>query len=89
MAATFCEVWSAVATLVAELDVLSGFADLATSDPTRPYCKPEMLELDEGTIELKVCVCVFVRCVWSSVQLFAALLFSQEWCWHGPGGVTR
>lgn len=56
MAATFCEVWSAVSSLVAELDVLAGFADLATADPTRPYCKPEILDLDDGEVELKVCV---------------------------------
>lgn len=54
MAATFCEVWSKVATLVAELDVLAGFADLATADPTRPYCKPEVLEQDDGEIVIKV-----------------------------------
>eukprot|EP00879_Flechtneria_rotunda_P031926 GHRR01035031.1.p1 GENE.GHRR01035031.1~~GHRR01035031.1.p1 ORF type:complete len:113 (-),score=14.99 GHRR01035031.1:228-566(-) len=54
VAATFCQVWSSVASLVAELDVLAGFADLATSDPTRPYCKPRILELDDGEITLKV-----------------------------------
>jgi DNA mismatch repair ATPase MutS len=54
VAATFCEVWSSVSDLVAELDVLAGFADLATADPTRPYCKPEILELDDGVVELKV-----------------------------------
>lgn len=54
VAATFCEVWSAVSGLIAELDVLAGFADLATADPTRPYCKPEILELDDGVVELKV-----------------------------------
>lgn len=43
-----------MSSLVAEVDVLAGFADLATSDPTRPYCKPDILELDEGVIELKV-----------------------------------
>eukprot|EP00879_Flechtneria_rotunda_P026226 GHRR01027950.1.p1 GENE.GHRR01027950.1~~GHRR01027950.1.p1 ORF type:complete len:833 (+),score=345.51 GHRR01027950.1:1176-3674(+) len=53
VAATFCQVWSSVASLVAELDVLAGFADLATSDPTRPYCKPRILELDDGEITLK------------------------------------
>jgi len=51
VAATFCEVWSAAAALIAELDVLAGFADLATADP---YCKPEILDLDGGEIELKV-----------------------------------
>lgn len=54
MAATFCEVWGAAAALIAELDVLAGFADLATADPTRPYCKPEILGLDDGVIELRV-----------------------------------
>lgn len=54
VAATFCEVWAAVAVLVAELDVLAGFADLATADPTRPYCKPEILDKDAGEIVLKV-----------------------------------
>jgi DNA mismatch repair protein MSH2 len=54
VAATFCEVWSSVSGLIAELDVLAGFADLATADPTRPYCKPEILELDDGVVELMV-----------------------------------
>jgi hypothetical protein len=54
VAATFCQVWGTAAALVAELDVLAGFADLATSDPTRPYCKPEILGADDGSIELKV-----------------------------------
>lgn len=79
VAATFCGVWGAVASLVAELDVLAGFADLATSDPTRPYCRPEILGPDDGVVELKVrragladCVCcaharVCVRaCLWKS-----------------------
>jgi hypothetical protein len=35
VAATFVEVWEAVASALSELDVLSGFADLATSDPGR------------------------------------------------------
>eukprot|EP00775_Hariotina_reticulata_P005551 gene5551-5787_t len=53
VAATFSEVWTAVAALVSEVDVLAGFAELATADPTRPYCKPEVLELDDGEITIK------------------------------------
>jgi DNA mismatch repair protein MSH2 len=54
VAATFTSVWVEVAGLIAELDVLAGFADLATADPTRPYCKPEILDRDEGDIVIKV-----------------------------------
>ncbi|KAF6256271.1 DNA mismatch repair protein [Scenedesmus sp. NREL 46B-D3] len=53
VAATFTGVWVEVAGLIAELDVLAGFADLATADPTRPYCKPEILDRDEGDIVIK------------------------------------
>lgn len=53
MAATFAGVWSEVASLLAELDVLAGFADLACSDPTRPYTRPDILEPDAGEIVLK------------------------------------
>ncbi|KAF8073199.1 MUS1 [Scenedesmus sp. PABB004] len=53
VAATFSEVWGGVGALLGELDVLAGFADLATSDPTRPYCKPTILEADGGEIRLK------------------------------------
>jgi hypothetical protein len=54
VAATFTGVWVEVAGLIAELDVLAGFADLATADPTRPYCKPEILDRDEGELVIKV-----------------------------------
>jgi DNA mismatch repair protein MSH2 len=67
VAATFCEVWTAVAALVSELDVLGGFADLATADPTRPYCKPEVLELDAGEITIKVSS----RCLIAVPHLYA------------------
>lgn len=54
VAATFTGVWLEVAGLIAELDVLGGFADLAAADPTRPYCKPEILERDAGELVIKV-----------------------------------
>jgi hypothetical protein len=54
VASTFTGVWVEVAGLIAELDVLAGFADLATADPTRPYCKPEIVDRDEGDIVIKV-----------------------------------
>ncbi|WIA29725.1 hypothetical protein OEZ86_012205 [Tetradesmus obliquus] len=55
VAATFTGVWLEVAGLIAELDVLGGFADLAAADPTRPYCKPEILERDAGELVIKGC----------------------------------
>jgi hypothetical protein len=42
VAATFCEVWERVCGLLAELDVLLGFADLSTAAP-KPYVRPTML----------------------------------------------
>ena len=43
--ATFTEVWQRVVPLLAELDVLAGFADLAVSAP-RAYTRPTMLPAD-------------------------------------------
>lgn len=51
MAHTFVEVWEGVAALLAELDVLLGFADLAVTAPT-PYVRPEMLAPETGEITL-------------------------------------
>lgn len=48
VASTFCEVWDTVSTLVAELDVLTAFADVAASAPV-PYVRPNMLPSD-GTL---------------------------------------
>ena len=51
MAHTFVEVWQAVAALLAELDVLLGFAELSVSAPT-PYVRPQMLPADGGELVL-------------------------------------
>lgn len=54
VASTFCEVWEKVGGLLAELDVLCGFADVAVSAP-RPYVRPEMLPSDAGELTLVAC----------------------------------
>ena len=51
MAATFAEVWETVGALLAELDVLAAFADLAANAPL-PYVRPAMLPPDAGEILL-------------------------------------
>lgn len=51
-AATFSEVFESLAALLSELDVLLGFADLATSCPT-PYTRPEITPTDVGDIILE------------------------------------
>lgn len=55
IAQTFTEVWETVISLIAELDILAGFAELAASDPTKPYVRPEILDPDEGEIVLLDC----------------------------------
>ena len=54
VAATFCEVWEGVTALIAEVDVLAGFAELATSAPVA-YVRPTMLPSDAGEIKLIGC----------------------------------
>ncbi len=54
VARTFCEVWETVASLLAELDVLAGFADLAACAPSS-YVRPVMLGADEGEVVLRGC----------------------------------
>ncbi|KAI3688849.1 hypothetical protein L2E82_46728 [Cichorium intybus] len=49
---TFSEVFEGLAMLLAELDVLLSFADLAASSPT-PYTRPEITPLDTGDIVLE------------------------------------
>lgn len=51
VAQTFCEVWETVGGLLAELDLLAAFADLAVNAPTS-YVRPKMLAPDSGRIEL-------------------------------------
>lgn len=51
VASTFAEVWERVSSLLAELDVLCAFADLAVSAP-KPYVRPEILEANAGVIKL-------------------------------------
>ena len=59
VAATFCEVWEGVTSLVAEVDVLAGFAELATSAPVA-YVRPTMLPSDAGEISLIGCRCAIL-----------------------------
>lgn len=54
VASTFSEIWETVSALLAELDVLVGFADLAACAP-KPYCRPVMLPPDDGQLVLKGC----------------------------------
>lgn len=56
VAHTFVEVWDTVSCLLAELDVLLGFADLAANAPT-PYVRPTMLPADNGEIVLLGTLC--------------------------------
>ncbi|KMS97549.1 hypothetical protein BVRB_5g126110 isoform A [Beta vulgaris subsp. vulgaris] len=51
-AATFSEVFESLAALLAELDVLLAFSDLATSCPT-PYTRPDITPSDVGDIILE------------------------------------
>ena len=51
VAKTYVPVWELVAELLAELDVLASFADVATSSPA-PFVQPEMLPADAGEIKL-------------------------------------
>jgi hypothetical protein len=52
VAQTFSEVWEGVGSLLAEMDVLLGFAELAVNAPM-PYVRPEMLPADAGEIVLE------------------------------------
>lgn len=54
VAASFADVWEGVAGLLAELDVLAGFADLAASAPA-PYVRPTMLPADGDRLVLRGC----------------------------------
>ena len=54
VAHTFVEVWEGVAALLAEMDVLLGFAEVAVNAPT-PYIRPQMLPPDEGELKLVGC----------------------------------
>ncbi|KAK9842053.1 hypothetical protein WJX81_006373 [Elliptochloris bilobata] len=51
VAATFAEVWETVGALLAELDLLAAFADLAANAPL-PFVRPTMLPPDAGEIVL-------------------------------------
>ncbi|KAJ3670194.1 hypothetical protein LUZ60_010518 [Juncus effusus] len=50
--ASFSEVFEAIAAMLSELDVLSSFAELATSCPV-PYVRPDITASDEGDIILQ------------------------------------
>lgn len=54
VAHTFVEVWEGVAALLAEMDVLLGFAEVAVNAPT-PYVRPQMLPPDNGELKLVGC----------------------------------
>ena len=56
MAATFAEVWEGVASMVAEMDLLAGFAELAMCAPL-PYVRPTMLPADAAELKLTACRC--------------------------------
>jgi DNA mismatch repair protein MSH2 len=51
VAATYVQVWEAVSEVLAELDVLASFADVAASSAAS-YVRPEMLPPDAGKIAL-------------------------------------
>ncbi|KAK2079314.1 hypothetical protein QBZ16_003005 [Prototheca wickerhamii] len=54
VAATFCPVWEGVRGVLAELDVLASFADVAASAPS-PYVRPVMLPRDGAELVLEAC----------------------------------
>jgi len=54
VAHTFVEVWEGVAALLAEVDVLAGFADLAVNAPAA-YVRPVMLPAEKGEVVLLGC----------------------------------
>ncbi|KAK9908301.1 hypothetical protein WJX75_005715 [Coccomyxa subellipsoidea] len=54
VAATFAEVWEGVAGMVAEMDLLAGFAELAMCAPL-PYVRPTMLPADASELKLTAC----------------------------------
>ncbi|GAX83908.1 hypothetical protein CEUSTIGMA_g11332.t1 [Chlamydomonas eustigma] len=51
VAQTFVEVWDGISSLIAELDVLVGFADLTVTAPC-PYVRPTLLPAESGEITL-------------------------------------
>ena len=60
VAHSFCEVWLVVAGVLAELDVLAGFAELAVNAPT-PFVRPEVRRFwgpnQRGVCKFRVWVC--------------------------------
>jgi DNA mismatch repair protein MSH2 len=48
VASTFVAVWEQAAGVLAELDVLASFAEVACADPTRPFVRPEIVGGAEG-----------------------------------------
>lgn len=54
VAATFLEVFEDTSTAVAEIDVLSGLAEIAVNAPV-PYVRPKILGSECGQIILKGC----------------------------------
>lgn len=48
VASTFVGVWERASGVLAELDVLASFAEVAVSDPTRPFVRPEIIGAEEG-----------------------------------------
>ena len=54
VAATFSEIFEKVSSIIAILDVLCGFAEVAATSIV-PYVRPEMLPSQEGEISLYKC----------------------------------
>ena len=51
VAHTFVDEWERVSSLLSELDVLLGFAELSVNAPT-PYVRPTMLDTNAGELVL-------------------------------------
>jgi DNA mismatch repair protein MSH2 len=80
VAASFAEVWERVGAVVAELDVLAGFAELAATAP-RPFVRPVMLPADAGEISLTACrhPCVEAQDGVEFIPNDAALKRGESW----------
>lgn len=79
VAATFCEVWEAVCSVLAELDVLVAFADLCTAAP-KPYVRPTMLPAsgEGGAMHRSVCQLAPSRAFGSGAGAYMGLKRGRE-----------
>lgn len=71
VAATFAEVWESVASMVAEMDLLAGFAELAMCAPL-PYVRPTMLPADATELKLTACRCAQATVLYHHMLLHAS-----------------